>query len=121
MGLVALAFDPITWWLYLKWEVRGLNLFMTLPLLFEAFVLIAFLAGARHRQYRWYLIASSIVVALTCFPPLWGKEWTHHVAPYWLWQIILVSTGLVLASKSLRTAIRAHGPTRQLIDADRIV
>lgn len=108
MGMVMLAFNPIPWWLYLRWEARGLNLFMALPVIFEIVVLAAFSVGARRGHYPWYLIASSIVVALMCFPPLWGRDWTHHVAPYWLWQLILVPTGLLLASQSIRTTMRSH-------------
>jgi hypothetical protein len=120
MGMVMLAFNPIPWWLYLRWEARGLNLYLALPVLFEVIVLSAFLVGARHRRYRWYLVASSIVVALTCFPPLWGRVWTPHVAPFWLWQIILVPTGLMLASESLRFAIRNHQSGLPLEVADPI-
>ena len=118
MGLVMVAFDPIPWWLYLKWEVRGLNLFMVLPLVFEVIVLAAFVAGVRHRRYGWYLIVSCILVALTCFPPLWGRPWSPHVTPYWLWQIILVPTGLILASDSLRSALRhlQAGHSRATVD-----
>lgn len=106
MGLVLLGFNPIPWWLYLKWETRGLNLYMLMPVAFEVIVLSTFFIGARRHHYRWYLIASSIVVGLLCFPPLWGKAWAPHVAPYWLWQVILVPTGLILASEPLRNAIR---------------
>jgi hypothetical protein len=108
IGMVTLAFNPIPWWLYLRWEAKGLNLFLVLPVVFEVIVLSAFVIGARRRRYRWYLVASAIVVALTCFPPLWGRAWSPHVTPYWLWQLILVPTGLILASESLRFAIRNH-------------
>ena len=114
MGMVMLAFDPVPWWLFFKWDARGLNLLFLLPLIFELIVLPVFLVGVLRHQYRWYLIASSIIVALACFPPLWGNAWTHHVAPYWLWQLILVPTGLVLASESLRRAIREHGSIQSL-------
>ena len=118
MGMVTLAFNPIPWWLYLRWEARGFNLFMALPVLFEVIVLFAFFVGARRRQFRWYLIASSIIVALTCFPPLWGKAWTPQLAPHWLWQLILVPTGLMLASQSLRLAIRNHQSSHPIEVAD---
>lgn len=118
MGMVTLAFNPIPWWLYLRWEARGFNLFMAAPLLFEAIVLFAFFVGARRRQFRWYLIASSIIVALTCFPPLWGRAWTPQFAPHWLWQLILVPTGLMLASQSLRVAIRNHQSRHPIEVAD---
>jgi len=120
IGMVMLAFNPIPWWLYLRWEARGLNLFLALPVIFEVIVLSTFFVGARRRRYRWYLIASAIVVALTCFPPIWGRMWTHHVAPYWLWQIILVPTGLILASESLRFAIRNHQSGRPVEVVDTI-
>jgi hypothetical protein len=106
IALILLAFDPIPWWLYLKWEVRGLNLFMLLPTVFEIVVVVAFLVGIRRHRRRWYLIASAVVVALTCYPPLWDKMWTHHIAPYWLWQLILVPSVVVLASGSLRSRLR---------------
>jgi hypothetical protein len=108
IGLVTLGFNPIPWFVYLKWESRGFNLFMALPILFEVLALGAFVVALRHRRYHWYLLVASIVVALTCFPPLWGRHWTIHFGPFWMWQIILVPTGLYLASESLRAAVRSR-------------
>jgi hypothetical protein len=118
IGMVMLAFDPIPWWLDLKWEMRGGNLFMALPTIFEVLVLAAFLWGALRHHFHWYLLASSIIVALTCFPPLWGRTWVPDFAPHWLWQIILVPTGLYLASDALRSAVRGHRPHHLLEVAD---
>jgi hypothetical protein len=106
IGLIMVGFTPIPWFVFLRWESRGLNLYMTLPVLFEAIAVISFVLRARRHQYRWYLVAASIVVALTCFPPLYGNQWSIHSGPVWIWQIILVPTGLYLASDELRTSIR---------------
>ena len=108
LAMVFLAFTPIPWWVYLKWEPRGLNLFMLPPLLFEVIVVCAIAVGIRRHHIQWFLIISSVVVGLTCFPPLWGRHWAIHTAPSWLWQVILVPTGLYLASESLRSAVRTH-------------
>ncbi len=113
LALVVVAFDPIPWWLYLKWEVRGLNLYFLLPLLFEIAVVGAFVKGAQRHQFRWYLVASAVIVALTSFPPLWGRPWTNHFAPDWLWQLILVPTGLLLAYEPLRKAISGAAPSNE--------
>ena len=101
-------------------ELGRTRLFVIIVQLFEVIVLTPFLVGARHRRNRWYLVASGVVVALTCFPPLWGRMWTHHVAAYWLWQIIFVPTGLMLASESLRFVIRNHHSRLPLEVADTI-
>ena len=106
IGMVLVAFTPIPWFVYLRWEPRGLNLFMALPVLFEVIAVGSFLVGIRRRQYHWYLLAASVIVALTCFPPIYGNQWSIHSAPSWIWQIILVPTGLYLASDSLRTSLR---------------
>jgi len=107
IGMVTFAFNPVPWWLYVKLEVRGDgNIFFALSTIFEVLLVAAFLSGALRRHVRWYLIASAVVVALTCFPPMWGRAWEPMFAPHWLWQIILVPTGLILASDSLRSAIR---------------
>ncbi len=111
LGMVMLGFTPIPWWVYFKWEARGLNLFMVAPLIFEIIVVSAIIVGIRRHRFEWYLVAASIIVALTCFPPLWGKHWTIHFAPSWLWQLILVPTGLYLASASLRSAARTPHPS----------
>jgi hypothetical protein len=108
LGMVFLAFTPIPWWVYLKWEPRGLNFFMLPPLAFEVIVVSAIAVGIRNHHIKWYLIIAGVVVALTCFPPLWGRNWTIHFAPSWLWQLILVPTGLYLVSQSLRSAVRTH-------------
>ncbi len=106
LGLVTVGFTPMPWFVELRWEPRGLNLFMALPVAFEVIAVGTFLLGARRRQYYWYLAAAAIVVALTCFPPLYGHQWSIQSTPSWIWQLILVPTGLYLASDSLRTAFR---------------
>jgi hypothetical protein len=108
LAMVMLAFTPIPWWVYDSWRSRGLNLFMLPPLIFEVIVVIAIVVGIRRHRIKWYLVAAGVVVALTCFPPLWGRDWTIHFAPSWLWQLILVPTGLYLASDSLRSALRTR-------------
>jgi hypothetical protein len=118
MGLVMLGFNPIPWFVYLKWEARGINLFMALPVLFVVIALGTFALGIRHHRFRWYLLAASVLVALTCFPPLWGRHWTIHFGPTWMWQIILVPTGLYLASQSLRSVIRSRRLTQPRDVAD---
>jgi hypothetical protein len=52
-------------WCAMSWVVST-RLFVIIVRLFEVIVLTPFLVGARHRRNRWYLVASGVVVALTC-------------------------------------------------------
>jgi hypothetical protein len=55
--------------------------------------------GIRHSRVHWYLVAWAVVVALAFASYPIGNF--RYPLPTWLWQIVLVSTGVALAVKPL--------------------
>jgi hypothetical protein len=59
----------------------------------------AILWGIRHSRVHWYLVAWAVVVAVAFASYPIGNF--RYPLPTWLWQIVLVSTGVALAVKPL--------------------
>jgi hypothetical protein len=92
VALVALAFNPAPW----QFQFRAY-----LPPLLLLLVLALLVRDALEGRVRWYLLAWFVLVVaafahfpITSLPP-------RHPLPTWLWQLILVPTGLWLAIEPL--------------------
>jgi len=57
-------------------------------------------------RIRPYLVAWIALTAVAFYPPTWGIETLGQEVPRWLWQIVLVSSALVLAAGPLVRAAR---------------
>jgi len=57
-------------------------------------------------RIRPYLVAWIALTAVAFYPPTWGIETLGQEVPRWLWQIVLVSSALVLAAGPLVRAVR---------------
>lgn len=92
IGLVALAFDPVPW----EIQVR-----QYLPPLLMLLVLALIVRDALEGHVRWYLVAwfAIVVLAFAQFP-ITSLPF-RHLLPTWLWQVILVPTGVWLAVEPL--------------------
>jgi len=90
LSLVVLAFDPAP-------RVHILSEY--LPSVLMVVVCSAILWGIRHGRVYWYLVAWAVVVALAFASYPIGNF--RYPLPTWLWQIVLVSTGVALAVKPL--------------------
>ena len=90
LSLVVLAFDPAP-------RIRVLSEY--LPSVLMVIVCCTILWGIRHNRVHWYLVAWAVVVALAFASYPIGNF--RYPLPTWLWQIVLVSTGVALAVKPL--------------------
>jgi hypothetical protein len=90
LALVVLAFDPAP-------RIHVLSEY--LPSALMVIVCCAILWGIRHDRMHWYLVAWAVVVALAFASYPIGNY--RYPLPTWLWQIVLVSTGVALAVKPL--------------------
>jgi hypothetical protein len=90
LALVVLAFDPAP-------RIHLLSEYS--PSILIVIVCLAILWGIRHGRMYWYLMAWVVVVALAFAAYPIGSY--REALPTWLWQIVLVSTGVVIAAKPL--------------------
>ena len=94
LALVVLAFDPVP-------RIHPLSEY--LPSVLIVIVCLAILWGIRHDRVHWYLMAWVVVVALAFATYPIGSY--RQALPTWLWQVVLVSTGVALAAKPLRSTM----------------
>jgi hypothetical protein len=92
IALVALAFDPAPW----KMQLREY-----LPPVLMLLVLALIVRDALKGRIRWYLVAWFVLVAATFVKFPMTSLPLRHPLPTWLWQVILVPTGLWLAAQPL--------------------
>ena len=97
LALVMLAFDPVPWEVQLR---------QYLPPVLMALVLFFIVRDVALGRVRWYLIAwfAWVVLAFAQYPPT-GLPF-RHLLPTWLWQIVLIPIGLVLAARPLVSSAR---------------
>jgi hypothetical protein len=101
LALVALAFSPvqgglisnIVAWSYPEHEYA--------PILFMMVTLGLIVHDARRGQIRGYLVASLLLAASAFGTSPWAGNPIRHALPTWLWQVVLVTTGVGLALKPL--------------------
>jgi hypothetical protein len=108
--LVSLVFNPIPVGLSLNARSWNDHTAASLPFACIVVVLVLIARDAVHRRVRWYLLAWLVIAAyafLHC--PPWSGLSIHPRLPLWFWQLVLVSTGVVMAASPLVNSIRASG------------
>jgi hypothetical protein len=90
LSLVVLAFDPAP-------RIHLLSEYLPTTLL--VIVCLVILWGVRHARVHWYLMAWVVVVGLAFASYPIGSF--RQPLPTWLWQVVLVPTGVFLAVKPL--------------------
>jgi len=90
LSLVVLAFDPTP-------RIHVLSEYS--PSALMVIVCLVILWSMRHGRVHWYLVAWVVVVALAFASYPIGSF--RDPLPIWLWQVVLVSTGVLLAAKPL--------------------
>lgn len=115
LALVTLAFNPVPEWVFLRWEHRGVDLYVIVPLLFMSTALVVVLYDALHHRVRWYLLAWVVVVVLTAFPQFYGRSLGASLLPMWDWQVILVPTAFALAIEPLATLVTGRQGLRVIL------
>ncbi len=90
LSLVLLAFDPVP-------RIHLLSEYS--PSVLVVIACFSILWGIRHDRVHWYLVAwvGVVAVAFASYPI--GNF--RYPLPTWLWQLVLVSTGVALAVKPL--------------------
>lgn len=108
LSLVVLAFDPAP-------RIHVLSVY--LPSVLMVIACLVILWSVRHGRVHWYLVAWVVVVALAFASYPIGSF--RNPLPIWLWQVVLVSTGVMLAAKPLLTwkwDILGQKPTRLAVE-----
>ena len=106
LALVTLAFNPVSWGFQSNWTLWGARLSADLPIIAigiaVAFNLVRLIS---QRELKLSRLLWIVVTVASCVPSLWGRPADTPILPTWLWQILFVASGLVLATKSLRQGI----------------
>jgi hypothetical protein len=110
LALVTLAFNPIPAGLTINARSWSDHVAASLPLACIVVVLLLIARDAVLRRIRWYLVLW-LVVATWAFLhwPLWSVDSIHSRLPLWFWQLVLLSTGFVMAISPLVEAMRDRG------------
>ena len=98
LALVTLAFDPVPVGYAINARSWGYHVASALPLICIAIVLLLIVWDALHRRIRWYLVAWFAIAAWAFLQwPLWSPDSLRAPFPKWFWQVVLLSTGVVMA------------------------
>ena len=110
IALVTVVFPLLRWGLDFNARSWGLQFDLTVPIAFAAIVLALIVIDATRKRVRWYLVIPLIlvVVCIAQWPP-WNTIPLRNLLPLWLWQIILVASGIWLAASPLCSAMRTLG------------
>jgi hypothetical protein len=113
--LVTLAWNPIPYSLAFNGRPWGSDAEAALPALAVGVAVAVIVWDAAHHRVRWYLVAA-LVVAVCAFAnwPLWALTPIRAPIPRWLWQVILLSSGIALAAEPLVRAVRDRTGRLQL-------
>ena len=113
IAATGLAFNPIFFFFgYYKgpWGFYNLRLY---PITFLVVVIVAMVKDLRTGRVQIYLVLSLALVVTTSLNQLLGVVAYDSAVPKWLWQVILVPTGLALVASPLfsLTRRRPHRPS----------
>jgi hypothetical protein len=114
LALVTMAFNPILdlnkrWWAH--------DTAIAIPLTCIAIVLFVIVRDAVHHRIRWYLVPWFAIAAWAFlrWPP-WLPNGLPASRPIWFWQVVLVSSGVVMAAsplvKSITGGSRSRSPAK---------
>jgi hypothetical protein len=105
--LASLAWNPIPFGLGFNARSWGYDAGAALPALAVGAAVAVIAWDAAHHRVRWYLVAALLVTvcAFANWPP-WALTPVRAPIPLWLWQVLLLSSGIALAAEPLVTAMR---------------
>jgi hypothetical protein len=106
LALASLAFYPIPYGLDVNARSWGGSAVTGLETAFIVLALAIVVFDVVHRRVRWYWVLG-LVLALAAFaewPPV--QETQRAPFPLWLWQVILVGSGVAMAAAPLVTFLR---------------
>ena len=121
LALVTLAFQPVPTGLAVNARSWGDHLASALPLACVAIALALIARDAAHHRVRWYLVAFFVIAACAFLQwPLWSPDSLRAPLPEWLWQLLLVPAGIVMALGPLVRSIGAQLPPTSLPEVETI-
>ncbi len=110
LALVTMAFNPILdlnrrWWAH--------DAAIAIPLTLIAIVVFVIVRDAVHHRVRWYLLPWFAIAAWAFlrWPP-WLPNGLPAPRPLWFWQVVLVSSGVVMAASPLVKSITGRSRSR---------
>jgi hypothetical protein len=106
LGLVTLVFNPVHLGFVSNLTTRSVAISDAFPIALLAVALASVAYDVHVKRLRAYKVVWIVVVALTCEYTIFGMREPVYVAPHWLWQVVLVPTGLVLALRPLLNQIK---------------
>jgi hypothetical protein len=107
--LVTLLWNPVPYGLAFNARSWGYDAVAALPAIAVGAAVAVLVWDAAHHRVRWYLVAA-LVVAVCAFAnwPPWALTPVRAPIPLWLWQVLLLSSGIALAAEPLVTAMRGR-------------
>lgn len=111
--LVTILADPIPWGFQVNGQPWGLRVRFDAPNVLMAVVVILVVADLLRRRVRWYWLVW-LTIAAAAF---WSPPGFHHPRqpwPIWSWQLILVTSGFILASHPLADIILRRARTKAM-------
>ena len=109
LALATLAFNPIPAGISINARTWSDHVAASLPLVCMVVVLVFIARDAVHRRVRWYLVAWFVIAAWAFLHwPLWSVDSIHSRLPLWFWQLVLLSTGVAMAS--VPSSVRLEPP-----------
>jgi hypothetical protein len=101
LALVILAFSPVPWGFPSNSVAWGLQEREVLPYLIIAVGIIVIARDMARRRVHWYVVAWLALVVLAFGRLPWASDPIRHPFPTWVWQVVLVTSGVVLAVRPL--------------------
>jgi hypothetical protein len=108
LAMVTLVFNPIIFYQFANGRTYDSGPFRAIQILFLAVALSIILWDAAHRRIRKYLIAWFVVAVVAFAVDGWMYGPPHTPFPLWFWQVVLISTALVLVGGPIRAKLRDH-------------
>ena len=107
---VTLAFDPLPAGFQTNSKIWVIYARLDLPKIVVGIVALYVVIGFVRRQRHWFWLVWTVFAAFAFvrYPVL--DTFARHQWPIWLWQLLLVSSGLALVATPLWQRIRAQAP-----------
>jgi len=106
IALVALVYNPLPWRIPAVGPSTGIGLYKAFPIAVVAVIVVLVARLAIRGHTSWYLLAWLAVATSSLVVGGWELSPYGHPFATWLWQILLVSSGLALAVGPLLSSLR---------------